>query len=363
MKILRFYIKLPPLSGGMEKHIYHLSLNQIQQGNDVTVFFNQGNKVSNNDIKILSRIKLYKLKPQFLAFFVFYLFSIIYLTKNKDKTDVIHIHGDWSSLLFINFLKKITNAKITCFSFHGQFLSNKITHAKFLTFLLKKTDLVFINGYDAYSKITKRLTKERVNVIWRPSGISSVFKPITKKDKKTKPIIITVANLIKSKNIDFILTLANISKKFSFYIVGDGPEKNRLFDNTKKENLSNVLLLGKKSEDELITLLNSSNLFLLPSLSEGTSTAIIEAMACGLPIICSNAGGVKELIKNGENGFVIDSFNEQDFLDKMFLILNSHELKEKIKRNNIEKSRSFYWDKVSKDISVLLENTLLEQLK
>lgn len=363
MKILRFYIKLPPLSGGMEKHIYNLSLNQIKQGNDVTVFFNQGKEVSRNDRKILNRIKLHKIKPQFLAFFFFYLFSLAYLIKNNVAADVIHVHGDWSSLLFIRLLKRRTKAKVVCFSFHGTFDSNRITHNKILPFLLKKLDIVFINGYSAFVDIKKRLKNTDVKLFWRPSGINSAINPLVSKNKNKLFSVISVASLTKNKNIEFILSLAKLSSNIVYYIIGNGPERKTLTNQINKEQISNVFLLGEKAEEELVFLLNTSDLFLLTSFAEGTSTAIIEAMACGLPIISSNVGGIEKLIKNGENGFVINNFIEADYLEKIYLIRNSRELKEKIRTNNLDKSKKYYWDKVSQEISNLFENVLAKNLK
>ncbi len=358
MKILRFYIKLPPLPGGMEKHIYNLSLCQIKQGNDVVVVFNHGEKVSTTDIKILSGINLYKIKPQFISFFVFYLFSTIYLIVNKQKVDVIHVHGDWSSLLFIRLLKKITSAKIICFSFHGEFLLNKTTHRRFLVYLLKNIDLVFVNGYDSYCEIKKRFSLKKNTVFWRPSGISSAFKVIKKQDKTSMFKIITTSNLIKRKNLHFVLNIAKLSPNINYYLVGEGPERKNLTNRISKEQILNVYLLGEKSEEELVHLLNSSDLFLLPSFSEGSPTAIIEAMACGLPIICSNAGNIEKLIGNGENGFVIKNFNEKDYLEKIYLLKKSQLLIDKIQKKNIEKAQEYYWEHVANEISTHFETAI-----
>ena len=71
MKILRIYTKLPPLKGGMEKHIYNLTKLQIRDNHFVKVFFNDGEEISQNDEKIC-KLKLHRLKPQIIGFFIFY---------------------------------------------------------------------------------------------------------------------------------------------------------------------------------------------------------------------------------------------------------------------------------------------------
>ena len=112
MKILRLYNNLP-LKGGMEKHIYYLSNIQSKK-HDVIVFYNQGDQITKNDVQVLSNFKLNKLKPQFLCVLLFHISSILKLFKNDLKFDVVHVHGDWSTLL-ISIIRKITNPRCCCF--------------------------------------------------------------------------------------------------------------------------------------------------------------------------------------------------------------------------------------------------------
>ena len=84
MKILRLYYKVPPLKGGMEKHIYFLSRLQSKQ-NEVTVFYNQGDRITDNDVQILPNFRVDKLKPQFLCVILFHISSILKLFKTKSK--------------------------------------------------------------------------------------------------------------------------------------------------------------------------------------------------------------------------------------------------------------------------------------
>ena len=105
MKILRLYTRLPPLSGGMENHIAQLSKEQTRLGHNVIIYFNIGDRLSSNDIQI-SKMPLYKLKPQFVGFIVFYFLVYLRLIANREKFDIVHIHGDWSSLIFANLIKK-----------------------------------------------------------------------------------------------------------------------------------------------------------------------------------------------------------------------------------------------------------------
>ena len=70
MKILRLYTRLPPMSGGMENHIAHLTREQLNFGHEVTIYFNLGSKVSENDVKV-SHIPISKIKPQFIGVLIY----------------------------------------------------------------------------------------------------------------------------------------------------------------------------------------------------------------------------------------------------------------------------------------------------
>ena len=87
MKILRIYTKLPPLLGGMENHIAQLTKEQIKLGHDVVIYFNKGIKVASEDVQV-TKLSLYKLKPQFLGFFLFYFLVFIKLLMNQKKCDL-----------------------------------------------------------------------------------------------------------------------------------------------------------------------------------------------------------------------------------------------------------------------------------
>lgn len=355
MKILRIYIKLPPLKGGMEKHIRALSQWQIENGNDVVLCFNGGERLSDDDIHIFSNIKLYKIKPQFFGIFIFYFFLYSYLFVTRKSFDAIHIHGDWSSLIFVKLLKKITSAKIVLFSIHGQ-ITQSFAHKNLLPCLLKPIDRIFSTGYES-AKILEAMTD--IDVIIQPSGINNVFfEPTNSLKKHEKFTIITVANLVPVKNINLVLDIAKQLHEADFIIVGEGKEYNSLSRHIETEKLVNVSLLGFKEAYEIKELYGRSDCFLLTSMAEGTPTVIMEAMAVGLPIVCSNAGGMEHFLNDTEHGFVVQSYCAEDYVAKIKLLMQDLLLKEKIAENNKAVAQYFSWDHVAKRITTLTKEVL-----
>lgn len=352
MKILRLYYRIPPMIGGMEKHIYELSKYQSNE-NLVNVFFNEGEKLYPSDVKILPKIKLSKIRPNVLGILIFQFFVIVNLIKSKKKYDVIHIHGDWNSLLFVYLIKRLTKSKLIVFSIHDQ-LTNKIKK-NILKILIQQVDLIFTSGSDT-AKYLKNFYKN--NIYFQPSGINEQYVINHSKYKQNNNVI-TVANLVPKKNIALIIEIAKICPQFNFYIVGKGPEIGKI--KHQINSVKNINLLGFKNLSEIIDLMDNSFAFLLTSFFEGTPTSVLEALSRGLPIISSDVGGLSSIIRDGENGFIIKKYNKNLFKEKLELIYNDSELLFKMRNNNRDLGKEFIWKTVANNITELTKKYLKQK--
>lgn len=358
MRILRLYYLLPPIKGGMEKHVYFLTKFQNIE-NSATVFFNQGNAITYKDKKILPIVKFYKIRPLFIGVFLFYIFTVIKLLIRKKQFDVIHIHGDWSSLVFIGVLKKLTGAKKIIYTNHDT-ITNNFQHRKLLPLGLKNVDLIFTTGYESSCVIKKFFPEKKI--IFQHSGVNDVFyNSSIKKFANERFIVVTVANLVPKKNINLILEIAIDLPEIEFFIVGDGPERVILQNTILQNNLKNVKLFGFKSAEEIKKIYDESDCFLLTSFAEGTPTSALEAMTSGLPILTSNAGGINNIITDGVNGYVIHNFEKQNYVNKLKLIKDNIELRKKIYCNNKDISENFKWEIVAERITVLTKECFYEK--
>ncbi len=358
MKILRLYYLLPPIKGGMEKHVYYLTNFQNKE-NQATVFFNQGDKITSNDKKLLPLIKFYKIRPLFIGVFAFYFCVILRLIFNRSKFDVIHIHGDWSSLVFVKLLKKLTNAKKVIYTNHDA-VTDSYQHTKLLPKGLSNADLIFTTGYDSADVIRKRIANKKIVV--QPSGVNDVFyKPSEKIFDNATFKVVTVANLVTKKNIKFILEIAKDLLEIQFSIVGKGPEYQMLSDTITNNKLSNVNLLGFKTPEMVKQIYDESDCYLLTSFAEGTPTSALEAMTSGLPIVSSNAGGINNIVKESINGFVINDFSKELYINKLQLLKDNVKLRKEIYLNNKQLSENFKWDKVASRITRLTKECLDEK--
>lgn len=157
-------------------------------------------------------------------------------------------------------------------------------------------------------------------------------------------IITHVSNFREIKRIqDVIEIYLGISKVVDskLLLIGDGPEQRVAHRLISKYNLMNkVHILGIQTNVSRI--LSISDLFLLPSKSEAFSLAALEAMSFGIPVIATNVGGMPEMIKDGETGFLAEVGDVQAMVQKGIKVLADPKLHEQIKNNSLEKVQTYY---------------------
>ena len=148
--------------------------------------------------------------------------------------------------------------------------------------------------------------------IIRPAVDPSLLKPSEEVVNQNKSVIRVIAtgSLIWRKGYEYaLLAIKELVQKghdIQYLIIGDGDERQRILYTISDLGLEKyVQLYGKCPPNEVCQLLQCSDIFLLSSLSEGISNAVLEAMACGLPIVTTDCGGMKEAVTDGVEGFVV----------------------------------------------------------
>ena len=159
-----------------------------------------------------------------------------------------------------------------------------------------------------------------------------------------KKQIIFAGRLSSEKGIDVLLDLIQIlPSDIHLIILGSGPKEN-LIKNIKKPNVD---YLGYLPKNETISLIRGSDILIQPSLIEGISSTILEAMACKVPVITTNVGGNKEIIENNKTGILIEP-TSQKLLEEIKKLFVNYELKNRLIDSAYANVQKYDWKNVGK---------------
>ena len=280
----------------------------------------------------------------------------------KESIDIIHIHDSTAlnaGLIAIQFFKKSTTlifSRKRNNPIKDQFLNRfKYSHKsiKKIICVSKAVEAVFENRinnknrlitiYDAINvqkfenKKNKNLLQKEFNLPYNSLIIGNVASLTNQKDLFT---FIDTAKKIKDKN--------NTQHPIKFVIIGEGCLKDDLKTYAKTNNLENDLIFtGFRSN--VSDLIPEFDIFLITSITEGLPLSIYEAMACSVPIVSTKAGGIPEVVINGETGFLAELKDSEILSDSVIKIINNPILQAKLKTNGLNRVKTNHDLKTMKD--------------
>lgn len=178
-----------------------------------------------------------------------------------------------------------------------------------------------INGIDT-AKFTNEVSEPSPFYEWQIPG--------------NKIIIGSVGRLVPIKNYKYLIKsfvkLQKLIDKLHLVFIGDGPELENLQNEAKVSDIvENVTFLGMRHD--IFRFLPFIDVFVLPSVTEGTSISLLEAQSCGVPAVVTNVGGNPDIIKNGVNGFVVPVGDVDSLALKIETIATDFSLRSKLSHN------------------------------
>ena len=173
-------------------------------------------------------------------------------------------------------------------------------------------------------------------------------------------ILLSIGRLVPWKGFRMLIKimpqLLIINQFFRLVIVGDGPDKKILGTMVKNLGLEKkVLLVGKKTQEELKVYLAAADLFVLNTGYEGFSHQILEAMVAGVPVITTVVGGNREIIKQGENGFMVKYNDEFNLIEAIKSLWQAPEFREQFSVEGKRTASLFNVDNMIKETVQFLE--------
>jgi N-acetyl-alpha-D-glucosaminyl L-malate synthase BshA len=273
-----------------------------------------------------------------------------------EKLDILHVHYAIPHAVVAYTAKKILLEQgiyipvVT--TLHGTditLVGNNESFAPVVTFSINKSDAVTAVS-ESLKNDTNRLfnIKQPIEVI--PNFIDfDRFKKLDKDHFKKaiaphgEKLLVHTSNFRKVKRVEDVVCVFNEVIKHipsKLILVGDGPERQHLETICRQKGLSNhVLFLGKQQAVEEI--LAIADLFLIPSESESFGLAALEAMACEVPVISSNAGGLPEVNIHAQTGFMSAVGDTTDMAKNALFILQDEQVLATFRKNALEQARRF----------------------
>lgn len=259
-------------------------------------------------------------------------------THKEREIDVIHVHNSTAGLAALTMYEK-KNIPYIITEHSSAYLRNLVSKSEIVNYKhIYKNASCRIAVSKQFCEILEGVFA--LDFTYIPNIVSQDFFYCKKKSKKRDFTFITVANLLKNKNQELLIkafakTFRN--KKVRLLILGAGPEFYNLQNLISRLNIDKkITLYGKANRDNVIFELQNSDAFVLTSIYETFGVVLIEAMACGLPVISTRSGGPNSIITSQDHGELIEN-NVDELSEKMCKIYRNYEMYDKNEISNYVK--------------------------
>jgi len=196
------------------------------------------------------------------------------------------------------------------------------------------------------------------------SRISEEFlKKYKIEDFISKPIILYSGRIDKDKNLETLIKVIPLVLKevdVHFLFLGGGDLKEKLINQLANRDCSfkkNVCFLGpiQPQDADLVKFYRLAAVFVIPSLIEAQNLATMEAMASGLPIVAAKGGALPELVKNRENGFLVEALKPESYAEAIVEIIKNKNLKKKLGEKSPELIAQHDFKKISQKLKKIYD--------
>lgn len=222
-------------------------------------------------------------------------------------------------------------------------------------FLWKQADAVIANSETLRKSAWKNSPKQEILLIY--NGINTQkFAQKTEIKTDFKPFsIISTGRLSEIKGYHFLIQALENIENCELTLIGDGSWKEILQNLARAKNVK-VHFLGNLPHDTIAKLLPEAHLYVLSSLNEGMSNSLLEALTCGLPVVATDVGGTKELIK--ENGIVVEKESAQELRQAIEYYLRNPEKTLVHGAKSREIALQFSWESVAEQFLAVFQKVI-----
>lgn len=342
--------QFPPHVGGVGVHIHTLSKELINQGHEVYVITYPHKDIT--DIDGIHVIGTKGLNIPGVRGLMFKMNAKKALENLIEKVDIDIIHGHYLFPAGAAAVEVGNDHKIkTYVTAHGSDMFELYKKQPLMRSTVRKV-LKNADGVFAVSNALKHEIiatgvigiADKTKLCWNSVDIEKFNDNDNDSFKKEynladKPVVLFVGNLIKRKNVESLLEAKKIANSdYYLVVVGDGPQFKKLKSKVGDENIRDVIFTGSRNDVENI--IPSCDVLVLPSYSESFGLVLIEALACGKPVIGSNVGGITEII-NDDVGLLVNPNKVSSIARAIDKIINDEEFRQVLSSNARNRAMDF----------------------
>lgn len=327
------------------------------------VFFASPNDHIDKSVILDSRIHLFTLPYKGKLGYITNFWALKSLYK-RISPDVVNVHYATGCGL-LAYLARVRPVVLSCYgSDIFEFPTLGIINKWILIRILNSVKALASTSNAMADEIRKLLSEPKKEIAITPFGINTnVFFPYQNKRSHIKIVIGIVKTLSPIYDIPLLIKAMSIvcdlmHDNAILKIYGDGPEKQDLISLTKELNISDkVFFEGRISNDDVPAALNDMDIFVNCSKQESFGVNILEAMACGLPVVATDCVGPREIMVDGETGIIVKNRAPQSLADAIICLLNDDIKRKKMGEAGRERVCSYYdWSSNVIELENVLSN-------
>lgn len=201
------------------------------------------------------------------------------------------------------------------------------------------------------------VASEKIIVINNAVDLAELPPPVSIESTDSQLRLVFVGRLTNWKGLETVLLALTSTPRVDLVVCGDGPELPLLVGLTKQLGLSaRVRFLGRQSRTNVLSWLQVADVAVLPSLYEGLSHTLLDALALGLPVIASNCGGNREMVIDSINGYLVPPQNPNALAQAILQLRDAPQLRSRMAEASKEQSKRYSLEKMVNSYAELLSN-------
>lgn len=337
------------VSNGISRYIYYLSREMVDQKNDVRLFIRDDFRPKERWIKTIQSPKFSWIPYPFF----------VYLKIRNEESDIFHADyvNTGAPLIWSDRRPAVVSIHdVLPFSYNPKDLTemDKIRVAWYMKNFktIQKADAIIVGSEYARNEALEKtnIPEEKLHAIHYGIDLDRL-KP--KKRKPSEKIKIGyLGGLDGRKNVGLLVQcFRKISQNYDnveLHLGGTG----RNYEKFKSMNIPGMFLHGNVDFEKTSDFFNSLDIFVFPTLGEGFGLPVVEAMACGVPVVASNVTTMPELV--GDSG-ELSAPNVEDMSDSIVKLIESRQVREKLSKKGLERARQFTWEKAARETTEVYE--------